>query len=51
VKALEDRGFRVTDAREERCRNTEHGHVIDDCGVRETGVLLIRAVPVFPDSV
>jgi hypothetical protein len=50
VKTLEDHGFHVTDAREERCRNTENGYVIDDCGVRETGALLIRAIPVSPAS-
>jgi hypothetical protein len=48
VKALEDHGFHVTDAREERCRNTGNGYVIDDSGVRETGAILLRAIPVSP---
>jgi hypothetical protein len=51
VKTLEDHGLHVTDIREERARSTDHGHVIDDCGINPTGAILLRAVPVTPDSV
>jgi hypothetical protein len=47
VKILEDHGFHVTDAREERARPTDNGHAIDDCGIKPTGAILLRAVPVF----
>jgi hypothetical protein len=50
VKVLEDHGFHVTDAREERARPTDSGHVIDDCGIKPTGAILLRAVPVSPAS-
>jgi hypothetical protein len=46
VKTLEDHGFHVTDAREERARPTDSGHVIDDRGTKPTGAILLRAVPV-----
>jgi hypothetical protein len=50
VKALEDRGFNVTDIREERARRTDNGHVIDECGIKPTGALLIRVIPVTPSA-
>jgi hypothetical protein len=50
TKVLEDNGFHVTDIREERARSTDHGHVIDDCGINPTGAILFRAVPVHPES-
>jgi len=48
VELLEDHGFRVTDAREERATMTEYGHVIDEHGVKPTGAILLRVVPVTP---
>jgi hypothetical protein len=48
VGLLEDKGFHVTDAREERAIPTHNGHVIDECGTRTTGAILLRAVPVTP---
>jgi hypothetical protein len=51
VELLEDHGFHITDIREERARRTDNGHVIDECGIKPTGALLIRAIPVTPASV
>ena len=48
VEVLEDHGFHVTDAREERAIKTETGHVIDEHGIVETGAILLRTVPVTP---
>ena len=44
VKILEDHGFRVTDAREERAVPAGNGHVIDDRGLKPTGAILLRVV-------
>jgi hypothetical protein len=48
VQLLEDHGFHVTDAKEERAAKTETGHVIDERGIDATGAILIRAIPVTP---
>jgi predicted nucleic acid-binding Zn ribbon protein len=48
VGLLEGNGFHVTDAREERSTSTDKGHVIDERGVKTTGAILLRAVPVTP---
>jgi beta-lactam-binding protein with PASTA domain len=45
VELLEDNGFHVSDAREERAKKTETGHVIDDNGTVDTGAILLRIVP------
>ena len=45
VELLEDNGFHVSDAREERATRTEKGHVIDDNGTVDTGAILLRIVP------
>jgi hypothetical protein len=45
MELLEDHGFHVTDAREERATPTDKGHVIDDSGTRPTGAILLRVVP------
>ena len=45
IKALEDHGFHVTDAREERAISTDSGHVVDDRGINPTGAVLLRVVP------
>jgi len=50
VELLENHGFHVTDANEERAVPTENGHVIDECGIKPTGAILIRAVPVTPSA-
>jgi hypothetical protein len=50
VKVLEDHGFHGTDAREERATPTDKGHVIDERGIKPTGAILLRAVPVTPAS-
>jgi hypothetical protein len=44
VKVLEDHGFHVTDAREERAISTQTGHVIADSGINPTGAILLRIV-------
>jgi hypothetical protein len=51
VKLLEDHGFHVTDANEERAMKTGGDYVIDRLGTRETGALLMRVVPVTPTPV
>ncbi|MDR1399421.1 MAG: hypothetical protein LBJ41_05825 [Treponema sp.] len=48
VQVMEDHGFHVTDAREERAANTEIGHVISENGIRPTGALLLRVAPETP---
>lgn len=48
AELLEGHGFHVTDVREERARQTDSGHVVDECGLKPTGAILIRAVPVTP---
>jgi hypothetical protein len=48
VGILEDNGFHVTDAREERATPTDKSHVIDERGIKPTGAILLRAVPVTP---
>jgi hypothetical protein len=45
VELLEDNGFHVSDAREERATRTEKGHVIDDNGTVDTGAILLRIIP------
>jgi hypothetical protein len=45
VKVLEDKGFHVSEAREERATRTETGYVIDDHGTVDTGAILLRVVP------
>jgi hypothetical protein len=45
VELMEDNGFHVSDAREERATRTEKGHVIDDHGTVDTGAILLRIVP------
>jgi hypothetical protein len=48
IEILEDNGFHVTDAKEERAIPTDNGHMIDERGIRPTGAILLRAVPVTP---
>ena len=50
IRVLEENGFHVTDAKEERAINTETGHVIDSQGLNPTGAILIRAVPETPEN-
>ena len=45
VKVLENHGFHVTDAREERAISTDNGHVIDCRGIKPTGAILLRVIP------
>jgi hypothetical protein len=51
VQVLEDHGFHVTDAKEERAVNTDTGHVISAKGINPTGALLLRVIPVTPSAV
>jgi hypothetical protein len=48
VEILEGNGFHVTDAKEERAIPTDNGYMIDERGIRSTGAILLRAVPVAP---
>jgi hypothetical protein len=45
VELLEDNGFHVSDAREERATRSETSHVIDDNGTVNTGAILLRIIP------
>jgi hypothetical protein len=45
VDLLEDNGFHVSDAREERATRTGTSYVIDDKGTADTGAILLRVVP------
>jgi hypothetical protein len=44
VELLEDHGFHVSEAREERATATEAGHIIDERGTRPTGAILLRII-------
>jgi hypothetical protein len=44
VELLEDNGFHVSDAREERATRAGTSYVIDDKGTVDTGAILLRIV-------